>query len=139
MTTKRSIYCCACEKDVQARLTNGEEIYPNRSDLAELPFWRCDKCGNHVSCHHRHHDRSKRLDPQGVIATKELKAARSHIHRILDPIWKGRHMKRHRLYRLMAQESGWDGEFHIAEIRSMPEARRAWKAVKKIRKDLGLQ
>jgi len=32
----RPIWCCTCQKDVQARLTDGREIYPHRHDLAAL-------------------------------------------------------------------------------------------------------
>lgn len=40
------IYCIGCQKKVEARLTNGKEHYPNRSDLYEIPFWHCDTCGS---------------------------------------------------------------------------------------------
>ena len=69
--------------DVEVRLTNGAEIYPHRKDLSELPFWKCDTCGNFVGCHHKTGDPTK---PLGVIPTSEIKRARQHIHRILDPI-----------------------------------------------------
>lgn len=65
--TNRAIFCCCCENDVHARLTDGREIYPHRHDLYSLPFWRCDGCGNHVGCHHKTKDRTR---PLGVIPTR---------------------------------------------------------------------
>lgn len=49
MTQK--IFCCKCNKHIKARLTNGKEVYPYRSDLHKLPFWKCDQCKNFVGCH----------------------------------------------------------------------------------------
>jgi hypothetical protein len=47
------LYCTGCEHEVEARLTNGEERYPHRPDLYELPFWKCDACSGYVGCHHK--------------------------------------------------------------------------------------
>jgi len=77
------IFCCACKSDVNARLTNGSEIYPHRSDLSSIPFWKCDDCGNFVGCHHK---TSKPTQPLGHIPTPEIRKARQHIHMILDPL-----------------------------------------------------
>lgn len=35
------IFCCGCQKEVDALLTSGAEIYPHRCDLKDLPFWKC--------------------------------------------------------------------------------------------------
>jgi hypothetical protein len=43
------IHCSGCKGPVNARLTDGAEIYPHRQDLHRLPFWRCDSCGNYVT------------------------------------------------------------------------------------------
>ena len=79
------IYCCGCNKDTAARLTNGEEIYPHRKDLYSLPFWKCDQCGNYVGCHHKTKNQTK---PLGCIPTQEIKNIRKKIHTVLDPLWK---------------------------------------------------
>ncbi len=55
------IYCCGCNEKIKARLTNGEEIYPHRTDLYLLPFWKCDSCGNFVGCHHKTDNPTKPL------------------------------------------------------------------------------
>ena len=61
---RRSIFCCGCQRKVDARLTNGEEMYPHRYDLANLPFWKCDVCQNFVGCHHKTKNRTKPLGDQ---------------------------------------------------------------------------
>lgn len=127
------IWCCGCNADVDARLTNGLETYPHRRDLSDLPFWRCDACGNFVGCHHKTKDRTR---PLGVIPTKEIKNARQQIHRILDPIWKGGAIPRGKLYAEIATRMGWD-EYHTAEIRTIDDARRVYRIVKTLAANAG--
>lgn len=126
------IYCCGCGEKVEARLTDGVEIYPHRTDLASLPFWRCDTCKNYVGCHHKTSDRTK---PLGNIPTQEIRNARQHIHRILDPIWQNGKISRKKLYQMIAKEIG-RSSYHTANIRSVDEARQVYTIVKKINKDI---
>ena len=63
------LWCCECANHVEARLTDGREIYPHRPDLAALPFWRCDGCGGYVGTHHRSDDPTR---PLGVIPSSAL-------------------------------------------------------------------
>lgn len=130
----RAIYCTGCQGDVNARLTSGVEIYPHRTDLAALPFWRCDECKNFVGCHHK---TSTPTRPLGCIPTPEIKRARSEIHRVLDPIWKRGKMKRGKLYCKIADKLGWES-YHTADLRSIEDAREVYKVIVNIRKDLGL-
>ena len=126
--TSRLIYCCGCSSDVNARLTDGAEIYPHRSDLARLPFWKCDACGNFVGCHHK---TKQRTAPLGCIPTPEIKEARSQIHRILDPLWKSGRFKRRELYSKIANSLGIK-EYHTAELRSVEQARDVYRAILEI-------
>jgi hypothetical protein len=128
MTETRSIWCCGCQSDVDARLTNGAEIYPHRPDLAGLPFWKCDTCGNCVGCHHKTRNRTR---PLGVIATKEIKNARRHIHGILDPLWLSGWFTRIDVYARLAAVVGRE-EYHTADIRSVEEARTVYRAVQQM-------
>ena len=128
MSKTAALYCCGCGTDIQARLTDGREAYPHRRDLHSLPFWKCDTCGNFVGCHHKTKERTK---PLGCIPTKELKAARQHIHKILDPLWKQNRIRRGDLYSLLADKLGIP-EYHTAEIRSVDEARRVYSIVQEI-------
>lgn len=132
MTPKREIYCCGCQREMTAQLVDGRKIYPHRPDLADLPFWECIVCGLFVGCHHKTKDRTR---PLGCIPTKEIKAARQHIHRILDPIWKGKLMPRGKVYSRIAKAIGKE-EYHTAEIRSVEEAREVYRAVQAIRREL---
>lgn len=115
------IHCCGCNEKVEARLTDGGEIYPHRPDLKSIPFWKCDTCGNYVGCHHKTKNPTQ---PLGIIPTPELRNARNHIHRILDPIWKEGKIKRRELYKVISDKLGW--KYHTANIRSVEEARRVY-------------
>lgn len=121
----RILHCCGCQTKVDARLTDGREVYPHRPDLAALPFWKCDACGNFVGCHHKTKDRT---NPLGCIPTPEIKNARQHIHRILDPLWQGKGNEvRNEIYARISEAVGW--EYHTAKIRSIEEARTVYAVV----------
>ena len=119
------IFCCACKSDVNARLTNGSEVYPHRSDLSSIPFWKCDDCGNFVGCHYK---TSKPTQPLGHIPTPEIRNARQHIHKILDPLWQSGKYKRSEIYKIISKEVGW--KYHTAKIRNIEEARLIYKFIK---------
>lgn len=122
----REIRCCGCGGGkVQARLTSGSEIYPHRKDLYSLPFWKCDACGNFVGCHHKTKNRTQ---PLGCIPTPELKKARRHIHKVLDPIWQSGKMGRKELYAKISARIGW--QYHTAQIRTVEEAREIYRIVR---------
>lgn len=113
-----TIYCCACEHDVEARLTDGVEIYPHRPDLSDLPFWKCDTCGNYTGCHHK---TTNRTAPLGCIPSPQIKTLRILIHGVLDPIWKSGRMTRIAAYAAISERVGW--RYHTAKIRTVDEAR----------------
>ena len=116
--TKRKIHCCGCRADVQAKLTDGREIYPHREDLWDLPFWKCDQCGNYVGCHHKTQNRTR---PLGCIPTEEIRHHRNEIHKLLDQIWKDGMISRKEAYRWISARIG--KEYHTANIRSVEEAK----------------
>lgn len=118
------IFCCGCQDYVEARLTNGAEIYPHRSDLHELPFWKCDACGNYVGCHHKTNTPTK---PLGFIATPEIRRARQKIHKLIDPIWKEKRLTRTKVYRQIARRMGLDS-YNTSKIRTIEEARDVYRA-----------
>ena len=117
MSATHAIYCCGCKCDVQARLTDGREIYPHRPDLASLPFWRCDACRNYVGCHHKTTDRTR---PLGCIPTREISARRKRLHSLFDPAWRSGEIGRRELYAALSKAIG--REYHTADIRSVEEA-----------------
>jgi len=124
------IYCTGCELEVEARLIDGVEAYPHRADLAGLPFWKCDTCKNFVGCHHKTKNRTK---PLGNIPTKELKAARRHIHKILDPLWQSGTFTRGRLYNSISEFMGF--KYHTAELATLGDARKVYKYILELKKD----
>ena len=129
-TTKQNrLYCCGCEKHIDARLTTGKEIYSHRIDLAELPFYVCDGCGNYVGCNHKSDNPTR---PLGNIPTLKLRDARMHIHKLIDPIWKSKYMSRNELYKVMSKDLGY--QYHTAEIRTIEEARRVYRVAYKYSK-----
>lgn len=125
------IYCCACNQDIEARLTSEKEIYPHRADLKDLPFWKCDTCGNFVGCHHKTNNRTA---PLGCIPTAEIKNARKHIHALIDPMYKSGQITRTKLYERLSDAVGW--KYHTAKIRTIEEARTAYRAAQQIAKEI---
>ena len=122
------IYCCHCKDKVQPEFVTGEQIYPHRGDLKDLPFWRCVGCGNYVGCHHKTGNPTK---PLGNIPTPELRAARKHIHALLDPLWKAGKYKRTHIYTMISDHMGFG--YHTAQIRTIEEARKVYKFVKRLK------
>ena len=130
---RQPIWCCACDAVVQARLTNGAEIYPNRQDLDHIPFWKCDGCKGHVGTHHK--VRKHPTKPIGFIPTPELRDARQKIHAMMDPLFLSGRFKRSQLYARISLEFG--REYHAAELRNLEEAREVWRIVKAIAAEPG--
>lgn len=126
MATKQ-IHCCSCGCKVDARLTDGSEIYPHRSDLHSLPFWKCDGCNNFVGCHHKTKDRTR---PLGCIPTPEIKEARKHIHALIDPLWQSGLINRNQLYKKLSEGTG--RRYHTANIRTIEEARDIYRKAQDI-------
>jgi len=68
----------------------------------------------------------------GCIPTKEIKNARQHIHRILDPLWKSGLATRNEIYKIISDEFGF--KYHTAQIRSVDEARKIYAFILKMQK-----
>jgi len=116
------IFCCNCDQDVEARLTDGGEVYPHRSDLADVPFWKCDMCGGHVGCHYK---RKKSTKPLGVIPSPQIKNARIHIHKLIDPPWQNGLISRKQIYEHLSKQLGYP--YHTAELRTLEDARDVYR------------
>lgn len=127
----RLIYCTGCKKEVEARLTDGRERYPHRSDLADIPFWHCDTCGAWVGCHYK---TAKPTTPLGYLATPEILKARIAIHNILDPLWKNGLIKRGYAYARISKELGYN--YHTGEIKTLDDARKVWHIVAKMHNEI---
>jgi hypothetical protein len=126
-----TIYCTGCNADVVARLTDGTEMYPHREDLAAMPFWVCDTCGAFVGTHHKTNDR---LKPLGFLATPEVKRWRMIIHKILDPLWREKKIKRGKAYAHISNKIG--RTYHTGEIYSVEDGRHIYQIVKALKQRL---
>src|SRR6476661_4880981 len=115
----RQIYCATCEKKVDARLTNGKEIYPHRPDLYALPFWICDTCKNYVGCHHK---TDNPTSPKGIISTAAMRKWRVKIHYTLDPLWKSGKINRGKAYAYISKRLGYT--YHTGNLRSEADAKK---------------
>lgn len=125
------IYCTGCRTYVDARLTDGKEMYPHRKDLARMPFWVCDTCGAFVGCHYKTKNKTK---PLGYLATPEVKRWRMHIHHVLDGLWKSGRIERGNLYRQVSVALGHD--FHAGNIHDVEEAQFIYEIAKGIKRKL---
>ncbi len=125
------IWCCACQADVDARLTSGVEVYPHRVDLGALPLWKCDACGNHVGTHHKTDQPTR---PLGVIPSPEVRRARMLIHDLIDPVWRSGKVRRQALYTAIGKKIG--RKYHTADVRSIEDAREAYRAAQDVLRDL---
>lgn len=115
------IYCCECKQEINARLTNGKEIYKHRKDLFDIPFWMCDSCKNFVGCHYKTNTNTK---PLGIIANKQIRAMRIKIHTILDTLWKNNLSTRKEIYRELSKYLGY--QYHTAAIKTEEEANKIY-------------
>lgn len=123
------IFCIKCQKKVEARLTDGTDIYPHRDDLRSVPFWKCDTCGNYVGCHYKTKDPTK---PLGHIPTMEVRAMRRRIHEVIDPLWRAHRLSRNEVYRTLSLAAGY--LFHIGELVSVEEGERILQLINVIYK-----
>ena len=126
----KEIYCCGCEKYVWAKLVKGDIIYSHREDLYNLNFFQCE-CGLYVGTHKNSFNNPK---PLGNIPTKEIKNARQHIHKILDPLWKNNGFNRKEIYKYISDRIGW--QYHTAMIKTIEEAREIYKIIKNYKNDI---
>lgn len=127
------LWCCQCQCDVDARLTSGAEVYPHRPDLAALPRWKCDGCGNSVGTHHKTDNPTR---PLGNIGSPEINRARMHIHALIDPAWKSKRIKRGKLYGYLSNALG--REYHTGEIKTVEEARDVYRLAREFLRSNGV-
>lgn len=86
------VLCSYCFKP--AALVTGKEIYPHRPELYTLKFWECAACQAYVGCHKASCGQGDGTKPLGRLANAKLRAAKSLAHKMFDPIWKTKAIKR---------------------------------------------
>jgi hypothetical protein len=124
-----AVWCCGCNQEVQARLTNGQEIYPHRNDLKRIPFWVCDTCRNYVGCHWKRPEDEKK--PLGSIPTPALRRARTFVHNTVDPLWRSGKVDRTQLYERLASILGVP--FHVAELRTFADVNKVLATLREMK------
>ena len=122
------LYCCKCEKDVEAQLVKGNVIYPHRQDLYKKNFYRCPFCGGYVGCH------DKTTRPLGCIPTNEIRIARQRVHAKMDPLWKGGKIKRATLYKMISEKIGYN--YHNGNTKSVQECLQVYDIIDEIEKQM---
>lgn len=123
-----NIWCCKCNKNINACLEKGNKIYPHRPDLYKKNFWVCPHCGNYVGCH------GTTTRPLGCIPTYEIKVARMRIHSKLDPLWKNNLVDRKTLYKLISDKLGYT--YHTGNTKSVQECLKVFDIITALEKDL---
>lgn len=123
------VYCCNCKKEVDTNTLTGKEIYPHRPDLSHKVIYQCVYCLGTVGSH----DESKL--PLGCIPSPEIKEARQHIHKLIDPLFLSKKINRKHLYNKIAKKLGIK-EYHTAEIRDIEYARKVYRVCLDIKKEL---
>lgn len=118
------IYCGGCEAPVEAVLTNGKSLFPQRPELAKLPFWQCPCCENYVGCHHK---TNRPTRPLGSIPTPNQRRLRRVIHDHLDVLHEMGRKSRANVYRDMAQKLGVRS-FHTAALKGDQQHHQALQA-----------
>ncbi len=95
----KNLMCPYCQR--RSDLTKGVEVYPQRPDLAEKLFWRCEPCDAHVGVH------EGTVMPLGPLAGKELRSWKRQAHKVFDPLWKGK-MWRDDISESKARNAGYE-------------------------------
>tara|TARA_R110000851_G_scaffold84297_1_gene183829 strand:+ start:53 stop:418 length:366 start_codon:yes stop_codon:yes gene_type:complete len=79
-----------------AELCKGDKVYPKRTDLHKLNFWRCDPCGAKVGTH------KGTTNPLGRLANTQLRYWKIKAHSAFDPKWRNGDLKRGSAYKWLA-------------------------------------
>lgn len=92
-----------------SKLVLGDTIYPHRQDLHHLRFWQCAPCNAYVGCYKPgsivNGIRSDGTLPLGILANRELRAAKSQAHAAFDPLWQNKYFdSRSSAYRWLAKK-----------------------------------
>jgi len=114
-----------------ARRVDGAVIYPHRADLAARSFFQCAPCDAYVGTH-----KGNGL-PFGRLANRELRAARSRLHALFDPLWNrggcDRAGRRRDLYERLAEvlripvEECHIGDFDLSRAAQAERVLRRWR------------
>ena len=113
---RTDVRCPYCGREPE--MVSGDVIYPHRTDLHAMTFFRCAPCGAHVGCH------PGTITPLGRLANAELRLAKQRAHAAFDPLWQyGGPMTRRKAYQWLQRALGLSasechiGMFDVAQCR----------------------
>ena len=113
------IFCNECNKEVDANLVTGDNVYPHRQDLYNLHFWVCPNCSAFVGTHKNSPDHK----PLGTLAGPNLRKWRNWVHFNIDSYWRTGITTRKNMYKQLSKK--FDGEFHTAKLKTKQECEQA--------------
>lgn len=122
------VICPYCS--VPARLAPGKLVYPHSPAVADKQFWACFPCDAWVGCHPPMNAAGRGglgdgTVPLGRLADAELREWKRRAHKVFDPLWKSRYMRRHEAYAELARrlnlprEQAHIGHFDIDQCRAV--------------------
>lgn len=109
--------CPTCNEP--AVLRTGEQVYPNKPELAKLNIWECILCDNRVGAH------ENSGEPYGTMAGAELRYARQQAHGAFDGLWKSGLMSRESAYKWLSNKMNTTrdechiGQFNLEQCRAV--------------------
>jgi zinc-finger-containing domain len=120
------------------RLTDGREVYPHRTDLADKPIWKCKVCPDStVGCH------PGGTEALGFAANKETRNARMKLHNeMLDPLWRDKELlraipkkqrgpsARRRVYAFLSAKMDLPRDETHTGMWTIEQCRQAWKLLR---------
>lgn len=135
MPKTRKVICPYCGK--QAELVKGWQIYPNAETWGNANFWACFDCEAWVGCHRRNRKYGRTgEEPLGRLANAELRTAKRHVHRLLDPLWQRKGIRRSEVYKLLARRLGIAvRDCHVGEF-DVERCRDAYRVLQGVHREL---
>lgn len=123
----KKLECLSCKEIVKARLTTGAEVYPNRTELVAIPFWRCDGCNNFINCYPKSQTNAK---PLKAIPTAQMRQLRRRVQLAIDLLCKTGKYTRQEVFDLISAQLGY--AYCIAETRHPAEVRIVLRIIDKL-------
>lgn len=124
------MFCVNCQKEVEARIVTGADIYGPHSACRDVPYAMCPDCGNYGEY------TINKEPPFSVIPTFELRKAYNHIDCHFSALWEWQIMTKAEAEALMSKRL-YNGErpYRTHEIRTRSEAVDAYKMAKLLYKE----
>lgn len=124
------MFCLSCQKEIDAEIITGADIYGSRFAFAHFLYARCPKCGNYGEC------AIKEEQPYRVIPDFRMRKAYNHIDGFLDLIWmQNKLSKAEVLYRMAGLMYNQKRPYRTHDIENYDDACRAYRMAKKLKEE----